>query len=453
MKKEAKSQSVLVREKTECRRDAEILKLGARLERAEGRVRRLESLIQERTDELEKATEALKIEAKERLLAQETKAQMVSIIDYSEDAIIGKTLDGTITSWNGAAEKMFGYLAGEAIGQSITLIYPPELKYEEHMILRKVKEHGFVENFESVRRTKDGRRIDVSVTVFPVRDLSGRIIGLASIKRNVTRRKEIEAALNDYIGRLERSNQELQEFAFIASHDLQEPLRKIRIFGGRLRSRYDEVLDSDGRDYLDRMQKAAERMQHLIDALLNYSKVTTQASPFEQVDLKAVALEVAADFKARIEEVNGRLEIGDLPTLEADPSQMRQLFSNLIGNALKYKNESALSIRIHTDGCNGGLCRIFIEDNGIGFDEKYLDRIFMLFQRLHGRGQYEGTGIGLAICKKIVERHKGTITARSIPGSGSTFIVLLPERQSSADTSQGNGGISAPDRPHIWASS
>jgi PAS domain S-box-containing protein len=452
MKNGMKSRSNLVREAAECRNDPEKMMIAARLERAEEQVRRLEALIRKRTDELAKAGEALQAEVDERKLAEEAKTKLAAIIDHSEDAIIGKTLDGVVTSWNSAAERMFGYSAKETVGRSIILIFPPDLMYEEQLILRKVRSHGFVENYDSVRRTKDGQQIDVSVTVSPVRDLSGRIIGLTSIKRNVTKRKEIESALTKYMTTLEKRNQELQEFAFIASHDLQEPLRKIRIFGGRLRNRYDEVLDNDGRDYLDRMEKAAERMQRLIDALLNYSRVTTQDSPFESVNLQTLLLDVAADLGSRIEEANGRLEIGDLPVVDADPDQMRQLFSNLIGNALKYRNESKPLIRIFSDGCHEGLCRIFIEDNGIGFDEKYLDRIFMLFQRLHGRGNYEGTGIGLAICKKIVERHKGTITARSIPGSGSTFIVSLPPaRYSDADRSQQSQRMAYPDQPSMSA--
>ncbi|AFZ16190.1 PAS domain S-box protein [Allocoleopsis franciscana] len=245
---------------------------------------------------------------------------------------------------------------------------------------------------------------------------------------------------------LARSNAELQEFAYVASHDLQEPLRKIQAFGDRLKVKYSEVLTEQGRDYLKRMQNAAERMQALINDLLTLSRVTTRAQPFVTTKLTQVLQEVLSDLEVSIQQANGRIEVGELPILEADPIQMRQLLQNLIGNALKfYRQEEPPIIKIYsqqltdwerqpTQGLNRiERCQIFIEDNGIGFDEKYLDRIFNAFQRLHGRSEYEGTGMGLAICRKIVERHDGTITAQSSPNLGATFIITLPLQQRQGD--------------------
>ena len=235
---------------------------------------------------------------------------------------------------------------------------------------------------------------------------------------------------------LARSNEELQQFAFVASHDLQEPLRKIKAFGDRLRTSYADVLDEQGRDYLQRMQNAAGRMQILIEDLLTLSRVTTRGQPFTSVNLSQVAQEVLSDLEIRISQTGARVEIRQLPTINGDPLQIRQLLQNLISNALKfYRKDEPLVIKIYcefvtnqSDKLLGALelCQIVIEDNGIGFDEKYLDRIFNVFQRLHGRNEYEGTGMGLAICRKIVERHQGTITAQSTLGQGSKFIVTLP---------------------------
>jgi light-regulated signal transduction histidine kinase (bacteriophytochrome) len=256
---------------------------------------------------------------------------------------------------------------------------------------------------------------------------------------NITDRKVAEEKLRSFAARLEQSNRELQDFASVASHDLQEPLRKIQAFGDRLKAKCEPALDDTARDYLSRMQDAAGRMQVLIDDLLTLSRITTKAQPFVEVDLNRIAREVLSNLEVRIEQTGGRVEVGDLPTIEADPQQMRQLFQNLIGNALKFHQEN-LPPLIKVEGelvddlkdrlSGNQKVRISVEDNGIGFNEKYLDRIFTVFQRLHGRNVYQGTGIGLAICRRIVERHAGTITATSSPGKGSTFIVTLPLKQS-----------------------
>jgi signal transduction histidine kinase len=266
----------------------------------------------------------------------------------------------------------------------------------------------------------------------------------AALQQEVIVRTQAEEAIEKYVAQLEVSNRELQDFAFVASHDLQEPLRKIQAFGDQLKSGQASSLDAEGLDYLDRMQNAAVRMQTLIQSLLNYSRVTTRAQPFTGTDLANVAREAVSDLEATIAEKGGRVEIGGLASIDADPTQMRQLFQNLIGNALKFHRDEKPVVRVYGEtikspGLKKGVSRdggyrIFVEDNGIGFDEKYLDRIFTPFQRLHGRGTYEGTGIGLAICRKIVERHGGTITAKSSIGKGSTFIVTLPAKQSKGGT-------------------
>jgi light-regulated signal transduction histidine kinase (bacteriophytochrome) len=247
------------------------------------------------------------------------------------------------------------------------------------------------------------------------------------LETEVAERRRAEAELA-------RSNAELEQFAYVASHDLQEPLRKIQAFGDLLVADNREALSEQGRDYLGRMQDAAQRMRMLINDLLAFSRVTTRGQPFTPVDLTQVANEVLSDLQIRIEQSGGRVELSDLPSIDADPMQMRQLLQNLIGNALKYHRDDAVPlVQVYAqllDSHEQALCQINVQDNGIGFDEKYLDRIFIPFQRLHGRNEYEGTGMGLAICSKIVQRHGGSITAKSTPGQGATFMVTLPTKQS-----------------------
>jgi PAS domain S-box-containing protein len=232
--------------------------------------------------------------------------------------------------------------------------------------------------------------------------------------------------------RLERSNRELQDFASVASHDLQEPLRKVQAFGDRLKAVCDTALNPQASDYLDRILNATRRMQSLIQDLLTLARVTSQARPFFPVDLARVAREVLSDLEVRIAQTNASVEVGDLPTIYADALQMRQLLQNLIGNALKFHQEGkSPSVQVYAGKADfgpaaSGMFRLVVEDNGIGFDEKYLDRIFTVFQRLHSRTEYEGTGIGLAVCRKIAQRHGGDITARSTPGKGTSFLVSLP---------------------------
>lgn len=241
---------------------------------------------------------------------------------------------------------------------------------------------------------------------------------------------ERTAELQSVNRQLVASNRELEDFASIASHDLQEPLRKIQAFGGRLENRAGAALDEESRDYLKRMLRAAGRMQRLISDLLQFSRVTTKAQPFAPVDLNAIVGDVLSDMETTIEQSGGRVEAGPLPTLDADAVQMQQLLQNLIGNGLKFcKPEVPPVVKVYqAPAAPDSKIRICVEDNGIGFDEKYLDRIFNVFQRLHGRSEYEGTGIGLAVCRKVAERHGGSITATSKAGVGSTFIVTLPLR-------------------------
>ena len=300
-------------------------------------------------------------------------------------------------------------------------------------------------------KTKAGEYRWFSAGGQAVWDEQGTPLRMAGSIRDITEQRQLEADLRRHTSEAElaraqverqaqellqhtealtRSNQELEQFAYISSHDLQEPLRKIQAFGDRLRSKYGESLGEHGQDYLERMCSSASRMQTLIQDLLKFSRVTSNAQPFVPVDLTQTAKEVVADLENRIERERGQVDFSELSTIDADPTQMRQLLQNLISNALKFHAAECppvVTVRgQRIDGAEPEHYQLEVSDNGIGFDEKYLGKIFAPFQRLHGRTEFDGTGIGLAVCKKIAQRHGGEITAQSTPGQGTTFVVTLP---------------------------
>jgi PAS domain S-box-containing protein len=356
--------------------------------------------------------------------------QFGRMVDQVQDyAIIMLDPKGVVLSWNAGAERAKGYRAEEIVGQHFSKFYPEEavLRGWPQEELKISLEHGRFED-EGWRIRKDGTTFWANVVITPWRDDAGRLQGYLKITRDLTARKQAEDRLTDFARRLERSNRELEQFASVAAHDLQEPLRKIQAFSDRLEKQATN-LDDQSRDYLRRMIGAVGRMRDLINALLTFSRVTTKAQAFSDVDLAQVASEIVSDVEGRIQQTGGRVEIGALPVIEADPLQMRQLLLNLTANALKFRRpEEAPVVRIEAEEQDGTI-KLKVSDNGIGFEEIYLDRIFDVFQRLHGRQEYEGTGMGLAICRKIVERHQGTISAQSKPGEGATFIVSLPRKQ------------------------
>lgn len=314
---------------------------------------------------------------------------------------------------------------------------------EEWPVCRSMATGEIVEAEEIECERSDGSRITLSISSAPVLDSQGRIAIGVGVFHDITERKrteqelrksrdELELRVHERTAELERSNQALQDFAAIASHDLQEPLRKVSTFGNMLKQKSGDSLGQQENDYLDRILVATQRMQSLLTALLEYSRLTTRAAPFVDVELTRTVQEVLSDLEVRIESTGGEVLVGELPVIQADPTQMRQLFQNLIGNALKFHKEDERPIvKVSSTAVDERTFRIVVEDNGIGFDEQYLEKIFAPFQRLHGRSShFEGTGMGLAICKKIVERHCGSITARSRPGAGSTFTITLPTTSS-----------------------
>ena len=298
--------------------------------------------------------------------------------------------------------------------------------------ISKAHEQARVSGFEArSMRFVDGRAFDVQNTLLENGDLLITFYEITELEKQAR-------TLKDYAEKLEFSNRELQEFAYVASHDLQEPLRKIETFSDRLTSKYADVLDDNGLAYVERMQNASARMRTLIADLLDYSRITTEAKPFGPVDLSEAVGAAVSDLEIAIETCSGEIRCGELPTIIGDATQMRQMFQNLISNALKFrKTDVAPLVEITAKplpaaaAAESGdpVIEITVSDNGIGFDNKFADQIFKIFHRLHGRSDYAGTGIGLATCRKIMDRHHGTITASSEPGAGTTVKIAIPASQ------------------------
>ncbi len=374
----------------------------------------------------------------EREVAERTRAEKALsaalekervLLNNAVDVICTVDADGRFASINPACQQMWGYTQEELVGRQYIELVVPEDIARTNEEAAKITAGETATDFENRYRHKDGSEVHVMWSA----SWSENQQLMFCVARDITQRHLVEEKLRNFADELQRSNAELQDFASVASHDLQEPLRKIQSFADELKMCIGDKIDADERDTLDRMIAAAGRMRTLINDLLAFSRVTTMAKPFVPVDLGLTVKEVLSDLEARTRDTNGRIEVCDLPTIDADPMQMRQLLQNLIGNGLKFHTPGVAPI-IKISGENGGAnYRLSVADNGIGFDEKYLDRIFTVFQRLHGRKEYEGTGIGLAICRKIAERHGGQIEARSAPGAGSTFTITLPLKQSNEE--------------------
>ncbi len=352
------------------------------------------------------------------------------LIDSDIIGIIFSNAAGCIDQANNVFLNMLGYSAEDVAAESLDWVKltPPEFLALDSAGLAEADQRGACTPYEKEYFRKDGSRVPVLIGYARVDE--ERTLYLCFIL-DLSALKQTEARLEEYALALERSNRELQDFAFVASHDLQEPLRKIQAFGERLTERLQDRLSEEERDYFTRMLSASKRMRLMITDLLSLSRVTTQGEPFRAVDLNAVMQEVLSDLEGRITSSHAQIIAGALPTLQADPIQMHQLLQNLIGNAIKFQQEGQTPVIEIKEGLteNQKFVTILVKDNGIGLEETYAERIFQPFQRLNGMGQYEGSGIGLAICRKIVERHAGEIHVHSQPGQGATFEVSLPRTQ------------------------
>ncbi|MBV8833859.1 MAG: PAS domain S-box protein [Acidobacteriaceae bacterium] len=471
-----------------------------------------------------------------------------AIVDSSDDAIISKDLNGVITSWNKSAQRLFGYTPDEAIGKTVAeLLIPQDRQEEEPNILARLRRGERVDHFETIRRRKDGGLLDISLTISPVKDSAGTIVGASKIARDITDAKRIRSALVEsearfrqladampqmvwtarpdgyidyynerwyeftgfsrevfgdaswvtaihpedmratleayytairsgqpynfehrlwdrseerwrwFIGRalpifdhsgriskwfgtstdidpqkhveddLRRANEALEQFAFSASHDLQEPLRAIKIYGELLAKRHAEKLDPQALDYIRFLRDGAVRMEALVRDLLTYTEALKYDRSVEIADANAALRAALDNLSSAISESAAQVTADRLPSVPVSPTHLQQLFQNLVGNAVKYRSPERIpTVRITAERQNGDW--IFaVSDNGIGIDPQYKEHIFGLFKRLHTKNEYAGTGIGLAICRRIVDQYRGRIWVDSAPGQGSTFRFSLPE--------------------------
>jgi PAS domain S-box-containing protein len=488
---------------------------------------------------------------------QQARAAMLlaSIVGSSEDAVISKDLNGVITSWNKSAERLFGYTAQEAIGKSVAeLLISPDRLDEEVDILARLRAGERLDHFETIRRTKDGRLVDVSLTISPVKDPAGRIVGASKIARDISPQikaraaietlnaqlrtseerfriaqkaakigvfelniqsgvntwssdleelyglqpgsfagtqaaweelvhpedreialKKVEEALKTGMpveaewrvtwpdrsihwlaGRfqvhrdargtptrmsgvnfeitqrkkmeneLRRANQDLEQFAYSASHDLQEPLRSVKIFSELLSGRYSAKLDDEALEFLANVRDGAHRMEMLVRDLLTYTQASTVEGDADYVDANAAVQAAIANLAGAIAETGATVDFEPLPSVRVHQIQLQQVFQNLIGNAIKYHRPGVPPV-VHTSAKQEHGDWIFsVSDNGIGIEAQFKERIFGLFKRLHTGDEYSGTGIGLALCQRIVDRHHGRIWVESEPGKGSIFHFTLP---------------------------
>lgn len=420
-------------------------------------LRQSNDALQREIGQRQKVEEALRlanVEAEHNL--QRKVLLLAAIVESCNEAVVGKNLDGTITTWNRAAEKIFGYTAQEMIGQTARMLLSPERLHEEHNFLASILRGEPIRPFETERIHKDGHRIDVSLTVSPILDENGRVTGASIIAGDITERKRADAELNrvsqqlhqlnqtlearvtertaqlalanellaESSADLKRSNRELEQFAYVASHDLQEPLRMVVGFVQLLEKRLAGKLDTETREFMGFAVDGALRMQRLIQDILAYSRVSSRGTPLAPVDSAMAVQDALVLLGNTVAETGAVVQADGLPVVRADRTQLVQLFQNLIGNAIKFCQQGAPRVQIQASR-SGSQWRFTVTDNGIGIADEYRERVFGIFQRLHTRQEYDGTGIGLAICKRIVERHGGTIGVEAAPGGGSTFWFTL----------------------------
>ncbi|MCA9258232.1 MAG: PAS domain S-box protein [Planctomycetales bacterium] len=359
--------------------------------------------------------------------ALESTARLAAVVASSHDAIVSVSLDGKIASWNRGAALMYGYELPAALGKHCAMLAPVERRDEIEELLRRVAVGETVENWETRLRRRDGSTIDVAITASPIRDAAGLVVGSSMISRDVTQQKIEAEKLAHYARDLERSNRELEQFAYVASHDLKEPLRMVASYAQLLGEDYSGQLDSQADRYIAYAIDGAQRMSALIDDLLNYSRVGRTDAPFEPTSLDQVVREALRDLRVRMTDLDARIVVPrQLPQVLGNSTRLSQLFLNLLGNALKFRHPDRKP-EVHISASVTDVdCEIAITDNGIGIASDYHERIFDVFQRLHTVDEYPGTGIGLAVCKKIVEHHGGVIRVTSTPDEGTTFFFTLP---------------------------
>jgi PAS domain S-box-containing protein len=389
--------------------------------RVEEEVRRLTQELEQRV--IERTKDVINTNIKLYETDQRLRLLVESVKDY---AIIMLDLNGCVTSWNTGAERIKGYREEEILGKHFSCFYPqediatgkPGDNLERAAVVGRYEEEGW-------RVRQDGSRFLADVVITAIKDEAARLIGFSKVTRDITERKEAEEALRERTEELVAMNAELERFAYVSSHDLQEPLRMVASYTKLLAKRYKGKLDADADEYIRYAVEGAERMAQLIRDLLSYSRLGARERKLEIVDCEEVLKRVLTDLKTAIDESAAIVTHDSLPTVTADPVQVGQVFQNLIGNALKFRGPTVPQVHISPERRNGEWL-FSVRDNGIGIEPEYAERIFQAFQRLHSKAEYPGSGIGLAICKKIVEGHGGRMWVESTPGQGCTFFFTLP---------------------------
>jgi PAS domain S-box-containing protein len=382
------------------------------------------------------------VDITDRKQAERAMVHLAAIVMSSEDAIISKNLQGIVTSWNGAAERLFGYTADEMIGQPVSRLIPSDLQDEETGILQRIGRGESIEQYETIRVRKDGTAFPISLTVSPLIDLHGRIIGASKIARNITEQKRVEEALrerdrtltmvNDALKKqavaLAEANKELEGFSYSVSHDLRAPLRTIDAFSRIVEEEHGPRLDDEGRRSLTIIRKAVGQAGELIDDLLEFSKLGRQGMTFRLVKMADLAREAADDLNIMQEGRQVDLTVGDLPSCLGDRRFLKLVWMNLLTNAFKYtknREETRIEIGWMPDDASPESVIYYVKDNGIGFNMAYAHKLFGVFQRLHRREDFDGNGVGLAVVQRIVQRHDGRVWAEGKVDEGATFFMAL----------------------------
>ena len=361
----------------------------------------------------------------ERKRVEDLRSRLAAIVDSSDDAVIGKTLDGIITSWNGGAARLFGYTAEEAVGQPVTLLLPAGRQGEEPAIVERLRHGERVDSFETVRRRKNGQEIHVSVTISPIHDARGTIVGASKVARDITERKRAEEALARAKDAAETASKELEAFSYSVAHDLRAPLRGIDGFSQVLLEDYADKLDQAGRRALDRVRESAQHMAQLIESLLALARVTQTNIRREPVDLSELARGVTERLRRGEPERVVDITVAERLTDTGDGRLLTVALENLLSNAWKFtRKQERGRIEVGRRRDNGTTV-YFVSDNGAGFDMAYAAKLFGVFQRLHTANEFEGTGIGLATVQRIIRRHGGRVWAEGKVAAGATFYFTL----------------------------
>jgi PAS domain S-box-containing protein len=369
--------------------------------------------------------------------------KLAAIVEFSDDAIISKDLNGVILSWNKGAERIFGYLPHEVIGKPVTIMIPPDRLDEERVILARLRKGDHIDHYETVRRRKDGASVEISLCISPIKDANGKIVGASKIGRDITGRKEIERALRDTREQLARANDDLerrieertsslreaishlQEFSYSVSHDLRAPVRAMQGYARVLREDYGDRLDDNGKEYLDRIIRGGARMDRLVQDILTYTSLSRREIQLHPVSLDQLVHDTVQQFP-QMQPPRAEIVIqGKLPSVMAHEASLSQAISNLLNNAVKFVAPGALPrVRIRAERRDGQV-RLWVEDNGIGIQPKHQHRLFGMFERVHHHAIYEGTGIGLAIVRRAAERMGGSAGVESDGFTGSSFWIQL----------------------------